>query len=169
MPPTQTLATRRRLCAALATVTTAPAWAQFRVEISGVGATQLPVAVARFRDEDKAGPNAVIAAIIRADLERSGQFRNLDVAAALDETASPVMAEWRGRGADALLAGSVSRLADGRWDLRYKLWECNRVLDQLTTNHCVGFSLADFGNALPIDSNLDAAVAHFLGAVELAA
>lgn len=44
--------------------------------------------------------------------------------------------------------------------LRYKLWEYNRVLDQLKTNHCVGFSYADFGNALPIDSNLDAAVAR---------
>ena len=42
--------------------------AQFRVEISGVGATQLPVAIARFRDEDKAGPNAATSAIIRADL-----------------------------------------------------------------------------------------------------
>ena len=114
---------RRACCVGLAAMGTLPAWAQFRVEISGVGATQLPVAIARFRDEDKAGPNAAIGAIIRADLERSGQFRNLDVAAALDETSQPLMSEWRGRGADALLAGSVSRLADGRWDLRYKLWD----------------------------------------------
>jgi TolB protein len=115
--------TRRRLCAGLAGIGALPAWAQFRVEISGVGATQLPVAIARFRDEDKAGPTAPIGAIIRADLERSGQFRNLDVAAAMDETTQPAMGEWRSRGADALVAGSVSRLADGRWDLRYKLWD----------------------------------------------
>ncbi len=126
MPPTADLTasfSRRACCVGLAAMGALPAWAQFRVEISGVGATQLPVAIARFRDEDKAGPNAAIAAIIRADLERSGQFRNLDVAAALDETSQPLMSEWRGRGADALLAGSVSRLADGRWDLRYKLWD----------------------------------------------
>ncbi len=126
MPPTADLTasfSRRTCCVGLAAMGALPAWAQFRVEISGVGATQLPVAIARFRDEDKAGPNAAIAAIIRADLERSGQFRNLDVAAALDETSQPLMSEWRGRGADALLAGSVSRLADGRWDLRYKLWD----------------------------------------------
>lgn len=30
------------------------AQAQFRVEISGVGATQLPIAVPRFHDEEKA-------------------------------------------------------------------------------------------------------------------
>jgi len=51
------------------------------------------------------------------------------VAAALDETSQPAMTEWRGRGADALLAGSVSRLADGRWDLRYKLWDVVKGLD----------------------------------------
>ena len=115
--------TRRVYCAGLVAFAALPAQAQFRVEISGVGATQLPVAIARFRDEDKAGPNAAIGSIIRADLERSGQFRNLEVAAALDETSLPSMSEWRGRGADALAAGSVSRLADGRWDVRYKLWD----------------------------------------------
>ena len=36
--------------------------------------------------------------------------------------ASPC-AEWRGRGADALAVGSVSRLADGRFDVRFKLWD----------------------------------------------
>ena len=126
MPLPPTFAARRHWCARLATLGAAsalPAWAQFRVEITGVGATQLPVAIARFRDEDKAGPNAAIGSIVRADLERSGQFRNLDVAAALDETARPTMSEWRSQGADALVAGSVSRLADGRWDVRYKLWD----------------------------------------------
>ncbi len=99
-----------------------PARAQFRVEISGVGATQLPIAVLKFRDEEKA-PQP-IGAIVRADLERSGLFRPVDsVGAALDEGAQPAMAEWRGRGADALVAGSVTRLADGRFDVRYRLWD----------------------------------------------
>ncbi|HPM65860.1 MAG TPA: Tol-Pal system beta propeller repeat protein TolB [Piscinibacter sp.] len=98
------------------------AQAQFRVEISGVGATQLPIAVPRFRDEEKA-PQPV-SAIIRADLERSGFFRPIDAnGVALDETARPVMADWRGRSADALAAGSVQRLADGRFDVRFKLWD----------------------------------------------
>jgi TolB protein len=123
MPLPTPLATRRHWCAGLVAIGSLPAWAQFRVEITGVGATQLPVAIARFRDEDKAGPNAQISAIIRADLERSGQFRNLDANGGLDETSRPTMGEWRSRGADALVAGSVSRLADGRWDVRYKLWD----------------------------------------------
>lgn len=95
--------------------------AQFRVEISGVGATQLPIGLPRFRDEDK-NPQP-ISQIIRADLERSGYFRGVDATAALDETSRPVMGEWRARGADALVGGSVQRLADGRIDVRFKLWD----------------------------------------------
>jgi len=121
-----TLPTRRRdWCTGLvASITAVPALAQFRVEISGVGATQIPVAVARFRDDDKAAPSlGVASAIIRADLERSGQFRLLDVSQVIEETGQPSMSEWRAKGADALAGGSVSRLADGRLDMRYKLWD----------------------------------------------
>ena len=60
---------------------------------------------------------------MRADLERSGVFRSIDAPAVLDETAQPAMAEWRGRAADALVGGSVTRLADGRFDVRFKLWD----------------------------------------------
>ena len=79
------------------------AHAQFRVEISGVGATQLPIAIVKFRDEDRATPSLSVSAIVRADLERSGVFKSVDTAgAALDEGSQPVMTEWRGRSADAL-------------------------------------------------------------------
>ena len=98
-----------------------PSWAQFRVEISGVGSTQLPIAIVKFRDEDRAGQ--AVSAIVRADLERSGFFRGIEAPGALDEASQPAMTEWRGRAADALLAGSVARLADGRFDLRFKLWD----------------------------------------------
>lgn len=113
---------RRTLMAAGLGLPGAAALAQFRVEISGVGATQMPIAVTRFRDEEK-GPQPV-AAIVRADLERSGYFRPIDGnGAALDETSRPVMSEWRARNVDALAAGSMLRLADGRYDVRFKLWD----------------------------------------------
>ncbi len=99
------------------------AMAQFRVEISGVGATQLPIAITRFRDEDKSTPSLSLSAIVRADLERSGVFRGVDAPGDLDENSRPAMADWRGRAADALVAGSVTRLADGRFDVRFKLWD----------------------------------------------
>ena len=122
-PETQHCPTRRRL---LAGAFAAGAWpvatqAQFRVEIAGVGATQLPVGVTKFREEDKSGQS--ISGIVRADLERSGVFRIVDSSGEFDETSRPNYTDWRGRGADALVAGSAARLADGRFDVRYKLWD----------------------------------------------
>jgi TolB protein len=119
---------RRAFLGAASAVLTLPAAAQFRVEISGVGATQLPIAIARFRDEDKSGQ--AISAIIRADLERSGVFRSVEAPGVLDELASPAFTDWRTRGADALAGGSVSKLADGRFDVRYKLWDVVKGQDQ---------------------------------------
>jgi len=105
-----------------------PALAQFRVEVSGVGLTQLPIAVSAFRGED--GAPQKIAAIVQADLERSGQFRGVDTAgSALDEVIRPDVAVWRQKGADSLVTGSVSRLADGRYDVRFRLWDVVRGQD----------------------------------------
>lgn len=122
---------RRRFNAALAAgLGLSPAaFAQFRVEISGIGATQLPVAITRFRDEDRSGQ--ALSAIVRADLERSGLFRIVDSSGALDETSTPQFPDWRGRGADALVAGSATRLADGRFDVRFKLWDVVKGTDVL--------------------------------------
>jgi TolB protein len=112
---------RRTLLGTAGAAVGLPAWAQFRVEISGVGATQLPIAIVRFRDEDRS--SQAISTIVRADLERSGYFRSTDAPGTLDESSQPAFSEWRSRAADALLAGSVARLADGRFDIRFKLWD----------------------------------------------
>ncbi len=105
------------------------AHAQFRVEVVGVGMTQLPIAVPAFRGDESAPQR--IAAIIQADLERSGQFRSIDTGAnvLLDETSRPEVSTWRQKGADSLLTGSVSKLADGRFDVRYRLWDVVRSQD----------------------------------------
>ncbi len=121
---TSSLLSRRALLGTAAASLSWPALAQFRVEISGVGGTQLPIALPDFRDEARSGQ--AVAAIIRADLERSGQFRIVDAAAAgsgMFEGSAPAWSDWRSRSADALAAGSAARLADGRIDLRYKLWD----------------------------------------------
>ena len=115
---------RRRFLGALAAAAAAPAAAQFRVEISGVGATQVPVVVGDFRGEAAGGVR--LAAIVRADLERSGLFRALPADQPLDESSNINLAEWRGRGADAVVGGSVTRLADGRFDVRFRLWDAVR-------------------------------------------
>lgn len=112
---------RRTFAGAAGLWAVSPAWAQFRVEISGVGARQIPIAITRFRDEDKT--TQALSSIIRADLERSGAFRGIDNSVVADELGAPPLADWRGRSADALVVGSATRLADGRFDVRFKLWD----------------------------------------------
>ncbi|MEZ5644137.1 MAG: Tol-Pal system beta propeller repeat protein TolB [Burkholderiaceae bacterium] len=104
------------------------ALAQFRVEVAGAGVTRLPFSTVRFRGNESASED--VAAIVRADLERSGQFRFVDPAlTGLDENSRPDAAAWRAKGADSLVVGSVTRLADGRFDVRFRLWDTVRAQD----------------------------------------
>ncbi|SFD96586.1 Tol-Pal system beta propeller repeat protein TolB [Paracidovorax konjaci] len=123
------LSTRRHAIVALAAASSsASALAQFRVEITGVGLTQLPTAIAPFRGEGSAPQK--ISAIVQADLERSGQFRAVDASGQqLDETSRPDVALWKQKGADSLTTGSITRLPDGRYDVRFRLWETVRGED----------------------------------------
>jgi TolB protein len=95
-----------------------PAQAQLRVDISGVGATQYPIAIADFAGDAKGD---AVAEVIRADLTRSGQFQlvnatgsNLDVNSSIDYD------QWRNRGADYLAYGSITQ-SGGQYSVSYKL------------------------------------------------
>src|SRR3982751_6497052 len=92
---------RGELAGLLAGLAAGPAFAQFRVEVTGVGLTQLPIAIAPFRGQDQAPQK--VASIVSADLERSGQFRLVDGSGpTLDEVSRPDLAPWRQKGADSL-------------------------------------------------------------------
>ena len=117
-----------KLLAASSLPMSASSRAQFRVEVSGVGLTQMPIAVASFRGEAQAPQK--MGAIVKADLERSGVFRAVDTTgASLDESSRPDMAAWKQKGADSLVTGSVTPLADGRFDVRLRLWDVVRGQD----------------------------------------
>jgi TolB protein len=99
-----------------------PAQAQFRVEVTGVGLTQMPIALASFRGQDTAGQK--ISEIVAADLERSGQFRIVaGPNASSDDASRPELTTLRQAGADSFAAGSVTKLVDGRFDVRFRLWD----------------------------------------------
>ncbi|MGZ8290147.1 MAG: Tol-Pal system beta propeller repeat protein TolB [Telluria sp.] len=93
--------------------------AQLKIEIAGVGSGQIPVAVAIFADEGVAP--AQMSAVIKADLERSGVFKVIDAGTVLSDTSSIDYAQWKSRGADAVVVGSVQKLANGSFNIRYKL------------------------------------------------
>ncbi len=98
--------------------------AQLSIEITGAGAQRIPIAIVPFAGEAALG--AAISGIVRADLERSGLFRGLEVPPLIPHPteASPVNhAEWRSRLADALVLGSVATRPDGRFEVRFRLFD----------------------------------------------
>lgn len=97
------------------------AHAQLRVEVTGVGSSQIPIAIAAFGDESIAP--AQVSAIIKADLNRSGYFKIIDTGNVMTENTPVDYADWKSRGADAIVVGSVARLPDGRFDVKYRLFD----------------------------------------------
>ena len=119
---------RRRILQASASLAAlciaSTAAAQMRIDVTGVGASQYPLAIANF--VSSAALPADVVAVIRSDLARSGAFRLVDAGAPLSDTATPNFQDLRARGADAVLGGSIARLADGRYDIRYRLSDAVR-------------------------------------------
>ena len=100
-----------------------------RVELTGIGSTQLPIALSPFKGESEV-PVAP-AALVRADLERSGMFRSVTPPQNTDERTPAPLDDLRARGADNWLSGSIQRLADGTFDVRYRLWDVVRQREVL--------------------------------------
>ncbi|HEY7238819.1 MAG TPA: Tol-Pal system beta propeller repeat protein TolB [Burkholderiales bacterium] len=97
--------------------------AQLQIEITGATERRTPVAIVPFAGEASLGPTA-ISSIVRADLERSGLFRALELPPLnpIPTEASTVnYPEWRSRLADALVVGSASSRPDGRFEVRFRL------------------------------------------------
>ena len=111
-------------CAALALLQ-APARAELTIEITGAGANRIPLTIADFGGE--AGVSRALTSVVRGDLERSGLFKLIDSGgAAMTEAASPVYADWKSKGADALVAGSLGASGDGRQEARFRLYDVNK-------------------------------------------
>ena len=120
----------RKLFAAFLMCFATAAAAQLSIEVTGAGAQRIPIAIAPFSGEGALAQG--ISAIVRADLERSGLFRPLDVPVAsppLTEASSVNYAEWRTRQADALVQGSVAARPDGRFEVRFKLFDTVKGAD----------------------------------------
>ena len=111
-----------RLALLLLALVCSTAQAQLSIEITGGGANQIPIGVLRFAGEQVLPQN--ISDIVEADLQRSGRFRTLfaaNVNPPPTEMAQVNFDDWKSRNADALVIGSVVRLADGRFEARFRL------------------------------------------------
>ncbi len=100
-------------------------YAQMNIEIKGVGQTLYPIAVARFKDEDKLPVK--ISDVIRQNLTRSGYFRNIELGNGVeDDQVIPNFKTWAARGADALAVGSVTQKSPGQYEVRYRLYDIRK-------------------------------------------
>lgn len=115
----------RRLFLAFGLLAAGLAQAQLSIEITGAGANRIPVAIPDLLGDPAA--SRIVTATIRADLERSGLFRLVDTTGvALDENSSINHGEWKGKGADALAAGSLGRTANGRMESRFRIYDTQK-------------------------------------------
>lgn len=99
----------------------APAWGQLNIEVTGVGLTQIPVVVVPLRGEQLL--DVQISSVVAADLKRSGMFHLIPMDITMDESAQVNYAEWKQLGTDALVAGSVKQLSDGRYEVKVRIWD----------------------------------------------
>jgi TolB protein len=103
----------------------APALAQMNIEITGVGQSLYPIAVMRFKDEQKLPIS--ITEIIRQDLARSGYFKNTENGNATEsDEGTPNYKSWAARGADALVVGSVVQSSGSQFEIQYKLFDIRK-------------------------------------------
>ena len=113
------------LCITLFISTTTPAFAQMNIEITGVGQSLYPIAVMRFKDENKL-PTSVTE-IIRQDLARSGYFKNTENGNTVEsDEGTPNYKSWAARGADALVVGSVVQTSGSQFEIHYKLFDVRK-------------------------------------------
>lgn len=99
--------------------------AQLAIEITGAGASRIPVAIADFGGDT--GMARALTSVIRADLEQSGLFRLVDGGGAgLTEASAVDYGQWKSRGADALAAGSLVATPEGRMEARFRLYDTTR-------------------------------------------
>lgn len=98
------------------------AQAQLSIEITGAGAHRIPVAIADFAGE--AGYSRALTSVIRSDLERSGLFKLVEAGPTpVTETDTVDFGNWKAKGADAFVGGSLVGDGSGRYETRFRLYD----------------------------------------------
>lgn len=113
----------------------AGAWAQLKIEITGFGSNQTPIAILPLKGEE--GLPQKITEVVAADLYRSGFFKIVDSGGVTPIPSEPGEIQyptWKARGADAVVIGSVSPMPNGSYDVRF------RLMDVLKQTQLTGFA-----------------------------
>jgi TolB protein len=115
--------------------------AALSIEIIGAGEHQIPVAIVPFGGDENLSQS--INAVIVGDLKRSGLFRLVDpIGKSPHQLADVSYPDWRVRGADALVIGSVALQPNGRIEASF------RLLDVVKQAQLIGQSVSANGNQM---------------------
>ncbi|WP_282296623.1 Tol-Pal system beta propeller repeat protein TolB [Stenotrophomonas sp. PS02289] len=100
------------------------------IEITGGNASALPITVVPMPYQGSAAaPETDVAAVVRADLERSGQFRNLPVEQILEKPTRGGeinFATWRALKQNYIVVGRVLDAGSGAYRVEYELYDVPR-------------------------------------------
>jgi len=109
--------------------------ATMEIQVFGGAADKIAVAMVPFQTAP-GQPMPALTQIAGDDLNRSGQFKMVDVSGT-QHPVEPAQVDynvWRGRGAEAIVIGQVVALPGGRFDVRF------RLLDVVKKTQLTGFS-----------------------------
>ncbi len=95
------------------------------IEIVGGAANKIPLAIPPFAGSPAESANP--AQVVASDLGRSGYFRLVEEGASTPvDPQAPGLPAWKGRGADAVLAGQILPAAHGKVEVRFWLFDAVR-------------------------------------------
>ncbi|HQW37869.1 MAG TPA: Tol-Pal system beta propeller repeat protein TolB, partial [Usitatibacteraceae bacterium] len=117
----------RYLAASLLALAALGARAQLTIDITTSGGRQVPVAILPFAGES-AQPQAV-SPVVGADLARTGLFRlvnTVGVSPVPTEPSEVNFVDWQARASEALVIGKVEPQADGRVEVRFRLFDVQK-------------------------------------------
>ncbi len=110
-------------------LTLGQAQAQLEIDITKGNINPTPIAIPDFlaTDSQTRAIGADIAAVVRADLERSGLFNALDPSSFIETQTNidyqPTFADWRVIKADALVSGQIIRESATKIRVEFRLWD----------------------------------------------
>ncbi|HKK05717.1 MAG TPA: Tol-Pal system beta propeller repeat protein TolB [Gammaproteobacteria bacterium] len=125
-------------CLFLLVAAVGSARAELTIQVTGYVKGASPIAIVPFGWKGGAAPPQRMAAIIGADLHRSGRFQPLadkDLVARPHDAGQVDFGDWRKLDVDSLVVGRLDQLADGRYQAQFQL------LDVATGKQLAGYSI----------------------------
>ncbi len=118
---------KRILVAALVAFAALTARAQLTIDITTSGGRQIPVAILPFGGEE--AQKEPVSAVVGADLARTGLFRLVNTVGVSPLPAEPSevnFVDWQARSTEALVIGKIEPQADGRVEVRFRLFDVQK-------------------------------------------